>query len=62
MYALERYKFLELMRSKSTCDSKEDRFKFSEWEVELGAPYRVNVPCLMHDIRLRQLDVKKTNN
>ena len=28
----------------------------------LGAPDRVNIPCLMHDIRLCQLDVKMTNN
>ena len=27
-----------------------------------GAPDRVNIPCLMHDTRLCQLDVKKTNN
>ena len=28
----------------------------------LGAPDRVNIPCLMHDTRLCQLDVKMTNN
>ena len=27
----------------------------------LGAPDRVNIPCLMHDTRLCQLDVKMTN-
>ena len=32
------------------------------WEVVLGAPDRVNIPCLMHDTRLCQLDVKMTNN
>ena len=30
--------------------------------VVLGAPDRVNIPCLMHDTRLCQLDVKMTNN
>ena len=39
-----------------------DRFKLSKWEVVLGAPYRVNIPCLMHDTCLCQLDVKMTNN
>ena len=28
----------------------------------LGAPDRVNIPCLIHNTRLRQLDVKMTNN
>ena len=32
------------------------------WEVVLGAPDRVNIPCLMHDNRLCQLDVTMTNN
>ena len=32
------------------------------WEVVTGAPDRVNIPCLMHDTRLCQLDVKMTNN
>ena len=27
-----------------------------------SAPDRVNIPCLMHDTRLCQLDVKMTNN
>ena len=27
----------------------------------LGAPNRVNIPCLMHDTRLCQIDVKMTN-
>ena len=31
-------------------------------EVVLGAPDRVNIPCLMHDTRLCQLDVKMTND
>ena len=31
-------------------------------EVVLGAPDRVNIPCLMHDTRLCQFDVKMTNN
>ena len=34
----------------------------SKWEVVLGAPDRVNIPCLMHDTRLCQLDVKMTND
>ena len=34
----------------------------SNKEVVLGAPDRVNIPCLMHDTRLCQLDVKMTNN
>ena len=32
------------------------------WEVVLGDPDRVNIPCLMHDTRLCRLDVKMTNN
>ena len=32
------------------------------WEVVLGTPDRVNIPCIMHDIRLCQLDVKMINN
>ena len=28
----------------------------------LGAPDRVNIPGLMHDTRICQLDVKMTNN
>ena len=39
-----------------------DRLKLSKWEVVLGAPDRVNIPCLFHDTRLCQLDVKMTNN
>ena len=39
-----------------------DRFKLAKWEVVLGAPDRVNIPCLMHDTRLSQIDVKMTNN
>ena len=30
--------------------------------VVLGIPDRVNIPCLMHDTRLFQIDVKTTNN
>ena len=26
-----------------------DRCKISVWEVILGAPDRVNIPCLIHD-------------
>ena len=44
---------------KSTCSSQKDfptngmdRFKISKWEVVLGAPDRVNKPCLMHDNHL----------
>ena len=41
-----------------------DRCKISKWEVVLGAPDRVNIPCLMHDTRARlcQLDVSMTIN
>ena len=39
-----------------------DRFKMSKWEVVPGAPDRVNIPCLMHDTCLCQLDVKMTND
>ena len=39
-----------------------DRCKISKWEVALGAPDRVNIPCLMHDTRLCQLDVKMRIN
>ena len=31
-------------------------------EEVLGARDRVNIPCLMHDTRLCQIDVKMTNN
>ena len=31
-------------------------------EVIQGAPDRVNIPCLMHDTCLCQLDAKMTNN
>ena len=31
-------------------------------KVTLGTPDRVNIPYLMHDTRLCQLDVKMTNN
>ena len=39
-----------------------DRCKISKWKVVLGALDRVNISCLMHDIRLSQLDAKITNN
>ena len=39
-----------------------DRCKIYKWEVVLGAPDRVNTPCLMHDTRLCQLYVKMTIN
>ena len=39
-----------------------DRFNSSKWEVVLGVQDRVNIPCLMHDTRLCQLDVKMTIN
>ena len=35
---------------------------YPKWEVVLGAPDRVNIPCLMHDTRLCQFDVKMTND
>ena len=41
---------------------KMDKMLISKWEVVLGAPERVNIPCLMHDTRLCQYDVKMTNN
>ena len=31
-------------------------------QIVLGAPDRVNIPCLMHDIRHCQLHVKMTHN
>ena len=34
---------------------------YPKWEVVLGAPNRVNIPCLMHDTCLCQIDVKITN-
>ena len=37
-----------------------DRCKISEWEVVLGAPDRINIPCLMHDTRLCRVDIKMT--
>ena len=59
-----------LMRSKSTCIRQKDfpnyeiwtscsnpkgtDVKYLKWEVVLGDPDRVNIPCLMHDTRLRQ--------
>ena len=33
---------------------------YPKWEVVLGAP--VNIPCLMHETRLCQIDGKRTNN
>ena len=39
-----------------------DRYKISKWEVVLGAPDIVNIPCLMYDTHLCQLDVKLTIN
>ena len=54
---------------KSTCSRLEDfpnnemeGCKISEWEVVIGAPDRVNMPCPMHDNRLCQIYVKMTNN
>ena len=38
-----------------------DRCKLSKWEVVLGAPDRVNIPCLVHDTRLCQINVKITD-
>ena len=34
------------------------RCKYPKWEVVLYAQDSVNIPCLMHDIRFSQLDVK----
>ena len=39
-----------------------DRCKISKWEVVLGAPDRVNIPCTMHDTRLCQSDIQMTIN
>ena len=39
-----------------------DKMKLSKWEVVQGAPDRVNIPCLMHDTHLCQIDVKMTYN
>ena len=36
--------------------------KYPKWEVVLGAPDKVNIPCLMHDTCLFQLDVEISNN
>ena len=30
--------------------------EYPNWEVALGVPDRVNIPCLMHDTRLCQID------
>ena len=38
------------------------RFTYPKWEVVLGARDRINIPFLMHDCRLCQLDVEMTNN
>ena len=38
------------------------RCTYPKWEVVLAAPHRVNIPCIMHDTRLCQIDVKITNN
>ena len=35
---------------------------YPKWEVVLGAPDRVNIPCLMNDTRLCQLDVTMTHD
>ena len=65
------YKYISSSRGqKSTCSSYEDssnnvkwtRCKCPNWEGILGAPDRVIIPCLMHDTRFYQLDVKMTNN
>ena len=39
-----------------------DTCKISKWEAVLAAPDRANVPYLMYDTRLCQIDVKMTNN
>ena len=36
--------------------------KWTDDNIQNGAPDRVDIPCLMHDTRLCQLDVKMTNN
>ena len=54
---------------KSTCNNLEefpnnemDRCKIFNYEAVLGAPERVNIPFLMHDTCLCQIDVKMTYN
>ena len=43
-------------------NNETDRYKISKWEVVVsGVTDRVNIPCLMHDTRLCQIDVKMTN-
>ena len=39
-----------------------NKMLISKWEVVLGVRDRVNIPCLMHDTRLCQYDVKMTND
>ena len=36
--------------------------KYPSWEVVLGAPDTVNMPCLMNGTHLCQTDVKMTND
>ena len=38
------------------------RYKISKLEVVLGAPDRVNIPCLMHDTRICLIYIALTNN
>ena len=39
-----------------------DRCKISKCDMVIGAPDRVNIPCLMHDTGLCQINGKLTNN
>ena len=37
---------------------KMDGYEIAEYESVLGVPERVNIPCLLRDIRLCQNDIK----
>ena len=43
-------------------NSQMDKCKIFEWEVVLGVPDGVIIPCLMHGTRLSQMIVIMTNN
>ena len=55
------YKYIslhEVKNQRALAKNEIDRCKISKWELVVGAPDRVNIPCLMHDTCLCQLDVK----
>ena len=39
-----------------------DRSKTSEWGMPQGAEDRVNIPCLISDTHLCQVDIKMADN